>query len=139
MKVYVDSNVLLSYFKREFGGLTQAQTIYTESFLINCANNSHKITLSDLTFYEIQKNCYLNQKEVEEILSRLGIGLTLVETTKSDVKKAEEIGRMTGIHYPDSLHVRLAIKSRSSMIVTWDNDFQNVTRLIRVCKPSEFT
>jgi len=138
-KCYVDSNVLLSYFKRELGGITQIQMIRTEEFLVNCSENSHKLVLSDLTFDEVHNNGYLTQDEVEDILDRFGVNFMTVDTTQTDVNKARDIGRRTTIHWPDSLHTRLALKSKSNVIVTWNmRDFQKVARLIDVCKPDEF-
>jgi predicted nucleic acid-binding protein len=140
VKCYVDSNVLLSYFKRELGGITKAQMIRAEQFLRDCAEKNHEIVLSDLAFFEIRKNAYLDQNEVTEILGRIGVFFTTVRTSKKDLRKAGVIKEKTGIHHPDSLHTQLAIKSRAKVIVTWNiQDFEKVRDLIAVCTPSSFT
>ncbi len=139
MKCYVDSNVLLSYFKRELGGLTQAQMIRAEEFLVNCSKNSHKIVLSDLAFFEIKKKGYLEQHEVEEFLESLGVKCLLVRTTNKDIRKARQISNEANLHYSDARHTQLALKSRSKAIVTWNiKDFKKVRGLITVMTPEQF-
>lgn len=135
-RYYVDTNVLLSHFNSEVGGITKIQMKRAKDFLEKCAKENHKFILSDLTLKEAEKNSYLTEEEIEQSLKNIGIDIILTETTLPDKKKADKIERETDIHYPDSLHVQLALKTDADIIVTWnEKDFKKAKHLIEPVEP----
>ena len=138
MRLYVDSNVILSYIKQELGGLIKAQVVRTKDFLINCQKERHIIIISDLTLKEIKKIGYYSQEEVEELLKQCDIIFEMIESNKERVRKAKGIEREMGVHYPDSLHIQLALDSKADAIVTWNlKDFESAEGLIPIRSPAD--
>jgi len=138
MRLYVDSNVILSYIKQELGGLIKAQVVRTKDFLINCQKERHIIIISDLTLKEIKKIGYYSQEEVEELLKQYDIIFEIIESNEERVKKAKRIEQEMGVHYPDSLHIQLALDSKADAIVTWNlKDFESAEELIPICSPAD--
>jgi len=138
MRLYVDSNVILSYIKQELGGLIKAQVVRTKDFLINCQKERHIIIISDLTLKEIKKIGYYSQEEVEELLKQYDIIFEIIESNEERVKKAKRIEQEMGVHYPDSLHIQLALDSKADAIVTWNlKDFESAEGLIPIRSPAD--
>ncbi len=138
MRLYIDSNVLIGYFKDELGGLTQAHMIRVKEFLEQCESGGHIVILSDLVFDEIEKHAYHNEREVLDFLDSFDLKSIVIYGSDEDYQKAKEIGKSTGIHFPDNLHVQLALRSKADAVVTWNiKDFEKVKGIIDVFRPSE--
>ena len=139
MRLYVDSNVLLCYIKSELGGLSKAMVFRCEEFFIKAKTEGHVFLLSDLTFREIEKIGYYSRSETESLLSFFGISFEVTLVSADTKHKSGFIERDCGIHYPDSLHVQLALESNADLIVTWNlKDFKKTERLVRCVSPEEF-
>jgi predicted nucleic acid-binding protein len=138
MRLYIDSNVIICYIKQELGGLIKAQVIRTKDFLIKCKNERHILIFSDLTFKEIRKIAYYSQEEVEELLKQYDIPFETIHSNQERIRKSKIRGQEMGVHYPDSLHIQLAIDSKADAIVTWNiRDFENAEKLIKICSPTD--
>lgn len=135
-RVYLDSNVFISLIRSEIGKPFKPMCQYTEEFFLLCKNN-YCIILSDLTQNEINKITYLSKKEIIEFMKNYNITIAEVKTGKTDKAKSNKI-RELGIHYPDSLHIALALKAKADCIVTWNiKDFEKAAKLIESKEPTE--
>ena len=136
--LYVDSNVLISYIKSEFGGVTRAQVIRVKDFLSKCSLSDYELVLSDLTLNEIRKIAYLEEDEVKQLLSGFGIKFKIETTTKGTIELSRVIEKKTGIHRPDSIHVALAVQSKSDFIITWNiKDFVKANIFVKSITPDQ--
>lgn len=140
MRLYVDSNVIISYLRSEFGGLTKLQFYKVKEFLSACKIRGHVFIISDLCSKEILENAYSSREEIEEMLKTLGIKFEAVRTAPATAARAREILRSTGIHYPDNIHVQLAVEAKSDAIVTWNTrDFIKAKKLVPCLRPDELS
>lgn len=139
LRIYIDSNVIISYIKSEFGGITVFQANEVKNFFWKCFEKEHVLVLSDLTLFEIKKKVYYSQLELLNLINEFELEYELIKENKEDYEKANQIQRSTKIHYADARHVQLAISSKSDCIITWDlKDFKKVKKLIAVKTPAEF-
>ena len=138
MKLYIDSNIIISYLKSEFGGVTKAQSIRVKDFLSNSSMKKFTFIFSDLTYFEIKKIAYFSEQEVNGLMKKFKINIEEVKTDKETFEKAEKVKQEIKIHYPDNIHVALALKSKANAIITWNlKDFLKAKKLIKVLTPSD--
>jgi len=131
MRFYLDSNILITYIKSEFGGVTKAHSIRTKDFLVKTSVDKDVLILSDLTFEEIEKITYLTRKEIKELLNKFQIRHEETETTKETIEKSKQVKKDCRIHFPDNIHVALAIQSKADYMITWNQkDFNKTKKLI---------
>lgn len=139
MKLYFDSNVFMAYVLRDFGKSTDYMEGAFEDIAILCEEKNHGIILSDLFFKEVGVKTYSSKSEILNILKNLTKArVTELQITAVDKIESKSIERKTGLHYPDSLHISLAIRSKCDYIITWDKGFQKVSKLIKCATPREF-
>jgi len=72
MRLYVDSNVIISYINQEFGGKFEVMNYRVEQFFAICIEDKHKLIISDLTVKEISAHTYLSKNEVLDFLEGIG-------------------------------------------------------------------
>ncbi|MFH0986512.1 MAG: PIN domain-containing protein [Candidatus Micrarchaeota archaeon] len=138
MRLYIDSNVLISYIKGELGGVTKAQFYRVKEFLESEEFREDIFILSDLVLDEVNRKAYYSQIEIEELLTKFKINFEFALANENTKIKAKEIERLTGIHWPDSFHVQLAIDSKSDVVITWNTlDFIKADRLVRCLTPEQ--
>ena len=136
MRIYVDTNIIISLVTGEFGGNYEFMEERTRMFLAICEQEGHILIVSDWMTNEITKvkpycSMWIQDFAAENIIE-------YVELTKGDRVKAKTLANARGIHYSDARHVQLALKAKADAIVTWDSDFQKVTDLIKVLTPEHF-
>lgn len=135
-RVYLDSNVFISLIKMELGRNIRGLFIEVELFFESARKNQHTLVLSDWFFKEVKKFCYLEQTEVLDYFRKLDLPVETIQTPKSINHKEFE---KKGIHFPDSLHVALAVHFRCDCLVTFNvKDFEKANERIVILEPKEF-
>lgn len=135
-RIYLDSNVFISLIKTEIDHNARGLFIEVELFLENVKKNRNTLVLSDWFFKEVKKFCYLEQKEIIDYFTKLEIQ---VETVKTNEKINYKEFAKKGIHFPDSLHIALAVHYNCNCIVTFNiKDFEKAKDTILVFEPKEF-
>ena len=138
MKIYLDSNVLISAFKIEIGFKLRGLFVEANNFLEFTKEHNYKLVISSLVFYEIRKILFLSKQEVQEKLNLLEIEYEEVEMLQDDSFGAKKFEKL-GIHSPDSKHIAIAIRTKCDCIVTFNlKDFEKANNLIEVKEPSMF-
>ena len=133
MRIYVDSNVFLSYFLREFGANYRFLEERVTQFLAVCYADKHVIIVSDWVVKECRKK-HIVKKDIVELLEKSGLQFEGLKYTKQDIAKAYGFDT----HHADALHIVLTRKAKADVIVTWNKkDFEGID--IRVMSPDEFS
>ncbi len=137
MKLYLDSNVLISYLRNEIDYAFNLRFQDSSDFFTTCKEEKHKIIISDLFIKEITKTVSLNKEDIKTIFDDLKIEVVFVE--KVEKEKAIEIMHKTGLHFLDSVHVGTAIKEKCGFTITWNaKDFEKTKNLMPFKTPKEF-
>ena len=133
-RIYLDSNVFISFVKEEIDPHFRGLFAEAQNFFIKAKLNGYVLVLSELFLFETEKRAHFDKKWVSIELDKIGVAY---EWFTSPTNSAPiEISAM--IHFPDSLHVVLALESRSEYIVTFNiKDFLPANRWIKVIKPDE--
>ncbi len=135
-RVYLDSNVFISIVKSEMGKPFRLMYQHAQDFLAGCSGR-YQLVLSDLAVQEIALHGHASKEEVVAFLEAFKIEVVWVFREDADRRRAREIEAL-GVHYPDSLHVALALKARAQILVTWNvKDFVGAGHLILVKAPDE--
>jgi predicted nucleic acid-binding protein len=140
MKIYVDSNLFISYWDREYGRNIENFLEYVSGEILNrTVSCEFSIIISDLTVKEIKRRMVFSD---EELNSSLRIykdmnKLTVIEGTEAMWSQAKKISNERGVHMSDAMHTVFA-KEAGAVLVTWNvKDFVNVKDLITVRHPRE--
>ena len=137
MRVYLDSNVLISFLRSEIDGAFNLRFSQTDEFFVFCRQKTVTLVLSDFFLFEVKKIVFLDKKGVEETFQREGIPYEFV--SDAPTKKAGEISWKTGIHYADARHVANALESNCNAVVSWNiKDMKKARLLISSFTPLEF-
>ncbi|HIH16147.1 MAG TPA: PIN domain-containing protein [Candidatus Diapherotrites archaeon] len=136
-RVYLDSNVFIAVIRGDMGKPFRLMYQFSMDFLVHCQGR-FEVILSDVTLKEIRCHAYSSPEEALALFAEHGIRVTLVGPDESNKRRAKEI-ELLGVHYPDSLHVALALRWQACAIVTWNvKDFEPVRHLIDVREPAGF-
>ncbi len=136
MLLYLDSNVFISLMKREVGRNIRGLFVEAELFFDKVVQRGHIVALSDLFFREVEQICYLNKDEVLKYFQKICVKTLLVEFNKKI--RFEEFAKI-GIHFPDSLHVAIAVHYNCDCIVTFNlKDFSKASEKIPAFSPGNF-
>ncbi len=143
MRLYTDSNVVISYINQESGGKFEVMDYRVGRFFAVCIEDKHRLIISDLTVREIADHTYLTDDEVIDFLGGLGLDVEYVEYLPQKKRLIRDCIRknagIQGVHRPDDLHVAFSLEAKADCIVTWNKeDFEPVETLIRICSPDEF-
>ncbi|MBM3282428.1 MAG: type II toxin-antitoxin system VapC family toxin [Candidatus Diapherotrites archaeon] len=135
-RIYLDANVFISYVKQEMGWDIRGLFIEAKEFLIRVKEKKDTIILSDLFFYEVRKKTRMEIESIIGVFQSLGIEHEVVElSAKLNLTEYER----AGIHYPDSLHVGIAVWKKCDIIVTFNiNDFLSAAKWIKAIQPSYY-
>lgn len=137
MRLYLDSNVLISYVRDEMDHAFNLQYKDCEEFFSLCRTAKLELVISELFLQEVKKIVSLEKKDIEELFDLLGIQIVLFGET--DKRKAIQISKETGIHEGDATHIVNAVESDSYCIITWNKkDFGKASRIISCYTPNEF-
>lgn len=136
-RIYLDSNVIISLVCEEVGAGLKGLFVEARDFLEIVAKNNHLLVLSDLFFYEVKRRTLFERNEVLKYLQELSVNVEIFKAKKKPfLKNIEE----KGVHYPDSLHVGLALQANCDCIVTFNTkDFEVVSNMIKIKDPADFT
>lgn len=137
MRLYLDSNVLISFVRSEIDSAFNLRFKQTEDFFSKCRVYGIELAISDFFLFEIRKIVFLDKKSVQELFDSLGVPIVLVKEAPKE--KACAVFRKTGLHFSDSLHVATAIEAKCEAIISWNKkDFEKAKELIPFFTPIEF-
>jgi len=135
MRIYLDSNVFISWFNEEIGAWHRSLFAESKGFFERIANSDCTLVLSEAFFEEVKHISYCSKDGVVELLSKLGAKILCVDTPR--VLKTSSFTTL-GIHKGDAFHVALAMHFKCDCIVTFNlKDFLPAREWIKVCEPSE--
>ena len=138
-RIYLDSNVYISLVREEIDKAFNLRFKDAELFLSLCRKEEIILILSYLFFDEIKKVVGLKRKDIIEFFKNYGIKIEIFYSKKDYSTKVSEIYSNFNLHYPDSLHVAIAIDTDSDLIVSWNKkDFIKTNSLIKCLTPKEF-
>ncbi|MFH0954800.1 MAG: PIN domain-containing protein [Candidatus Micrarchaeota archaeon] len=137
MRVYLDSNVFISFVKSEIDGAFNLRFVQAEDFFSFCRGKKIGIVLSDHFLFEVAKIAFSDKKSVEKLFLCLGVSVEFVKDASSE--QAKIVSQKTGIHRADAVHVAAALESNCNAIVSWNKkDMEKAGRLISCFTPLEF-
>lgn len=138
-RIYLDSNVLISLLREEIGSGFRLLSVEAQGFFYYVEKNDCLLILSELFFREVKTKLGLNRQSISEYFNFLKINFEETNFIKNDFIKSKEI-EAEGIHFPDSLHVALAFRTKSDCIATFNvKDFKKISNKIKVMEPKDFT
>jgi predicted nucleic acid-binding protein len=135
-KLYLDADVWLNFWLDEMLGLLPASH-YIEELLRKANRENWVIVISGAVKKEIFRK-HIAPEDLEIKLTKLREANLLeeIEAEEEDSKLARRITEEKGLHFPDSLHAALAIRSKA-IIVTRTGHFYLVKDLVEIRKPEE--
>ncbi|MFH1256795.1 MAG: PIN domain-containing protein [Candidatus Diapherotrites archaeon] len=137
MRLYLDSNVLISFLRTEVDKAFNLRFNDSARFFSICREQSIEVVISRLFLQEVEKVISLSEKNVLDVLNSEGLKIVKVEMALR--KTTLNISGCAGIHYLDAAHIASALESNSNAIVTWNKkDFEKAKRLIPCISPDEF-
>lgn len=135
-RVYLDSNVFISFINQEIGSDFRTLYIEAEDFFKRVKKKGCMLILSYLFFDEVKRKCFSDKYQVLKHFKEIEIKTEVIEEEK-EIFIGKFVSR--GLHYTDAVHVAVALKERCDFIVTFNiKDFQKVSDEIKVVQPSEF-
>ena len=138
MKVFVDSNVFISYFQDEFGGGLEFMSYRTAQFLDRTLSCTHNIIISNHVLMEICAITLSSEKEMLDELSHYSDKIKIVNETETDIKNAEILNSKYHVGKADCLFFIIAEREKCECIVTWNKKHFNLfNNKIRILDPSE--
>ncbi len=136
MRLYLDSNVFISFVRSEIDGAFNLRFKDAETFFACCRECRAELVVSELFFDEVKLAACLEKEAVKEILASFGVLLNVCENAEET--KARNIATQTGIHLSDAEHVATAVKNGCNGIITWNKkDFEKANKIIPCYSPSE--
>ena len=139
MRLYLDSNVFISFVREEFGrGYRQLGT-ESELFFAFCKKNEFKLIFSEIFFEEVKLKTALDEKGVCEIITHLGINFIIAKNPKNLKIKAISACKKLSTHLSDAIHYIIALEEKVDALITFNKkDFKKVSEFL-VQEPEEFT
>jgi predicted nucleic acid-binding protein len=135
-RVYLDSNVFISYIKSEIGKPFRLMFQEVEDFFAKCPEK-YILVLSELTFEEIEKKVHYSKSSTLNFFKGLEIETEVLEIKNKCVKDAGCFIKK-GVHSSDALHSALAINSNCDILLTFNTkDFEAVKDLIELKEPED--
>jgi len=128
-KIYVDSNVFISYWDREYGrNISDFLEYYSAEVFRRTISCEFKLVISELTLREIRRILRLDEETLYASLNEyreLG-KLEILKISKYTWAKAEEIAKRGESHVTDIAHALVA-KEADALLVTWNlRDFKRL-------------
>ena len=133
-RLYLDTNVFISYVQREIGFGWRALFVETERFFIAVKKHDHVIILSPLFFREVEKITYMKEEDVMAQLGGLNVKIEILkEITTLHISPYLAFGVPT----QDATHIAYAVTSRCDVVVTFNlKDFQPAQKYIKTLSPA---
>ncbi len=140
VKVYVDSNIFLNVWFEEMLKFSPA-FYYSRKILEAVLECKFRLVVSDFTVKELSKKTSLPKETIigEYLKPYEMVGkLTIIETTKDDIREANGISRRYRLHASDALHALVA-KREGCVLVTRDEELRATAKRIglRAVLPEE--
>ncbi len=139
-KIYVDANVFISYWDKEYGrNIGDFLEYFSEEIFQRIISCEFYLVVSDFTIKEIKKIMTFSEKDVMFELNHYDEinKLEVINGTEKFWNKAKELSVKNNIHLADALHTVLA-KESNSTLVTWNlKDFKKVKDIVNVKSPKE--
>ena len=135
MRLYLDSNVIISLFKEEIGHNLRPLYQEAESFLEKIKIEKDILIISTLAIKEINKICKTQMEDVDSYLKEHKILFEYVQ--KKDFLKTSSF-ESRGIHLLDSLHIAIAIANKCDAIITFNKKDFDKQDQIAVLEPLEY-
>ncbi len=134
-RIYLDTNVLISYFRGEIGRGYRGLFIEAETVLDFLRSNYHVVVVSDFCLEELEKVAYIRKLDLENLFEVRKIEAIFVSAPLDlNCQPFEK----AGIHSSDALHVALAIYYKCDAIVTFNiKDFEPARKWIKIIDPRE--
>jgi predicted nucleic acid-binding protein len=140
MKIYVDTNVFLSYWFSDFGKLDDFQEYRTKELIKRTIDCEFIFVISDLTLEEMSTVSNLGIKEIEKSwlkpLKDAGKLQTVIIDSK-DMARAKELIKTKQVgHKKDAIHAAI-VENNGLTLVTWNiKDFIGLPT-VKVLTPKE--
>ncbi len=132
MRIYLDSNVLISHLREEIGWGFRPLFLEAEAFFDEARKKHLTLIISILFLEEVEAKTFLT---VNEIISRLD-EMQLIHERWGKNSMPFEKHIKAGIHYKDAVHIANAIDSRCDAIATFNlKDFEPASNEIRILNP----
>jgi predicted nucleic acid-binding protein len=140
MKIYIDSNLFISYWDREYGRNIENFLEYVSGEILNrTVSCEFSIIISDLTVKEIKRRMAFSDEDLDsnfKVYKDMN-KLTIIVGTEALWAQAKKLSNERGIHLSDAMHAVLA-KETGAVLVTWNvKDFENVKDFVAVKNPKE--
>jgi len=135
MRLYIDSNVIISLFREEIGHNLRPLYQEAELFIEKMKIGGDILIISSLALKEINKIC---KTQTEDVISYFKENNILFEYAQKKAFLKTSNFESKGIHFPDSMHIAIAITNYCHAIITFNKkDFDKQTE-IAVLEPIEY-
>ncbi len=123
MRIYLDSNIFISYIREEIGRNFRNLAGEAEHFFNQVSEKQHTLIISDLFIQETKKHCFMNKKELHDFFVKKSICIDFVEDSMEIPR--ELLSR--GLHYSDAWHTATALRNTCNAIATFNiQDFKKI-------------
>ncbi|MBR9678293.1 MAG: type II toxin-antitoxin system VapC family toxin [Nanoarchaeota archaeon] len=138
MKIYVDSNVLISIVLSDFGKNLEFMSLRSQELIERVLACEYAAVISDLTVEEFEKITKLSKADLKELFKTNPHKLEIISVEQRDINRVKELSKLGVKGKKDCIHAAIALRTKCDVICTWNiPDFKAIKNLIRVLKPSE--
>lgn len=124
MRIYLDTNVIISLVRGEFGKGNEFMEEGVRRFLTICKEDEHVLIVSDYMKKELVRN-EPHAKDWEHDFAE-GIIVEHVAEKPCDVILARKLKKGIRTHFDDAFHMAIALRTNANLIVTWNlKDYEN--------------
>ncbi|MEW6295130.1 MAG: PIN domain-containing protein [Candidatus Diapherotrites archaeon] len=116
MRLYLDSNVLISYLRSEIDKAFNVRFQSSEKFFAACGLLKTELVISQLFLVEIKKKVFSEEKGIKQLFEDFGIKTTIINNVEKD--KVLKIMKETEIHFADATHIANAVEYNCEYIST---------------------
>jgi|Deesub1362B_J571_1020462.scaffolds.fasta_scaffold00376_19 predicted nucleic acid-binding protein len=138
VKIYLDSDIWLNFWKGEMIGMIPAFH-FTEELLRKAVLERWVVVVSELVKEEVfEKGVSPNDfdEKINELESA-GCVIEKAEVTEEDVKFGLELRRERGIHLSDAIHAAIAKRVNAIIVTRNIRHFKLVADIVKVRKPED--
>ncbi len=139
-KIYVDTNVFISYWDKEYGrNIGDFLEYFSEEILKRVVKCEFYLIISDFVIEELLSITSLNKKEIlkqfNPYFSLKKIKISKIN--KKDWEKADKLAKKYKIWKGDALHA-IKAKQENAIVITWDiKHFSKLEDYVLVRSPKE--
>lgn len=117
MRVFIDTNVYLDLL------LNRDSSLYAEQIITRSISCEFYVIVSPLIIQELEN--YANEIDIKSLFERIGVKKIFVHTSK----KKEYV---SGLHFPDNIHLHTAIEANCDVFLTNDHAFFDISSSIQI-------